>query len=112
MGLQANSTCLKLWGQALPCSIGSASDLRSSFSQASIFREVAAEVGLKFFHFNGATGEFYMPETMGAGVALLDRERVRSPLFLLSSLYLSGSGCGSGAEIFPFQWGYRRILHA
>src|SRR5262245_4761189 len=47
-------------------------DSRSSFSQASIFREVGAEVGLKFFHFNGATGEFYMPEIMGAGVALLD----------------------------------------
>ena len=44
-------------------------DSRSSYSQASIFREVAAEVGLKFFHFNGATGEFYMPEVMGAGVA-------------------------------------------
>src|SRR5215470_11413846 len=40
-------------------------DSRASFSQASIFREVAAEVGLKFFHFNGATGEFYMPEIMG-----------------------------------------------
>src|SRR5262245_56854988 len=47
-------------------------DSRSSLSQASIFREVAAEVGLKFSHFNGATGEFYMPEIMGAGVALLD----------------------------------------
>src|SRR5262245_52212133 len=47
-------------------------DSRSSFSQASIFREVAAEVGLKFSHFNGATGEFYMPEIMGAGVALFD----------------------------------------
>src|SRR5262245_61882941 len=47
-------------------------DSRSSFSQASIFREVAAEVGLKFSHFNGSTGEFYMPEIMGAGVALFD----------------------------------------
>src|SRR5262249_57505089 len=40
--------------------------------QASIFREAAAEVGLKFSHFNGATGEFYMPEIMGSGVALFD----------------------------------------
>lgn len=47
-------------------------DSRFSFSQASIFREVAAESGLKFSHFNGATGELYMPEIMGAGVALLD----------------------------------------
>jgi enediyne biosynthesis protein E4 len=37
-----------------------------------LFREVAEEVGLKFHHFTGATGEFYMPEIMGAGVALFD----------------------------------------
>ncbi len=37
-----------------------------------LFRDVAAETGLKFHHFTGATGEFYMPEIMGAGVALLD----------------------------------------
>ena len=37
-----------------------------------LFREVAAETGLKFHHFTGASGEFYMPEIMGAGVALLD----------------------------------------
>ncbi len=36
------------------------------------FREVAAEVGVDFVHFNGATGHFRMPEIMGAGVALLD----------------------------------------
>jgi len=33
---------------------------------------VAEEVGLKFHHFTGATGEFYMPEIMGSGVALFD----------------------------------------
>jgi enediyne biosynthesis protein E4 len=37
-----------------------------------IFREITSEVGLRFRHFNGATGEHYMPEIMGAGVALLD----------------------------------------
>ncbi len=36
------------------------------------FREVAEEVGLKFHHFTGATGEYFMPEIMGAGVALFD----------------------------------------
>jgi enediyne biosynthesis protein E4 len=39
---------------------------------APIFREVAAQVGLNFRHFTGATGEFYMPEIMGSGVALFD----------------------------------------
>jgi len=37
-----------------------------------IFRDVASEVGLNFHHFIGATGEFFMPEIFGAGVALFD----------------------------------------
>ena len=49
----------------LPCS-------RPAASQTPIFREVAADTGLNFYHFTGATGEFYMPEIMGAGVALFD----------------------------------------
>ena len=41
-------------------------------SPVPLFRDVAEEVGLKFHHFTGATGEFYMPEIMGSGVALFD----------------------------------------
>ncbi len=37
-----------------------------------LFQEAAARTGLKFHHFTGSTGERYMPEIMGAGVALLD----------------------------------------
>jgi len=37
-----------------------------------IFRDVASEVGLNFHHSIGATGEYFMPEIMGAGVALFD----------------------------------------
>jgi hypothetical protein len=37
-----------------------------------LFQEVAAQVGLNFRHFTGATGEFYMPEIMGSGIALFD----------------------------------------
>src|SRR5579859_202490 len=40
--------------------------------EAPIFRDVAAQTGLNFHHFNGATGRHYMPEIMGAGVALFD----------------------------------------
>src|SRR5689334_19611787 len=36
------------------------------------FREAAVETGLRFQHFTGATGQFYLPEIMGSGVALLD----------------------------------------
>ena len=45
---------------------------KSTSAEAPIFRDIAAEVGLNFHHFNGATGEYYMPEIMGAGVALFD----------------------------------------
>ncbi|HUI40378.1 MAG TPA: hypothetical protein VL523_00265, partial [Terriglobia bacterium] len=41
-------------------------------SAGPIFREAAAEAGLNFHHFSGATGEHFMPEIMGAGVALFD----------------------------------------
>ncbi len=36
------------------------------------FLEKAEDVGLKFTHFTGATGDFYLPEIMGAGAALVD----------------------------------------
>src|SRR6476620_2376377 len=37
-----------------------------------IFKEVAEQVGLKFQHYNGMTGKFYLPEITGSGVALFD----------------------------------------
>jgi len=39
---------------------------------APIFVESASSSGLTFTHVNGATGRYYLPEVMGAGVALLD----------------------------------------
>lgn len=36
------------------------------------FREAAVELGIDFHHFNGATGEYFLPEIMGAGIALFD----------------------------------------
>jgi hypothetical protein len=37
-----------------------------------VFRDAAPETGLRFEHRNGASGDFLMPEIMGAGVALAD----------------------------------------
>jgi hypothetical protein len=37
-----------------------------------LFSDIAADVGLTFHHFTGATGEYFMPEIMGSGVALFD----------------------------------------
>ncbi len=36
------------------------------------FRDVAAQVGIDFQHFNGMTGEFYYAEIVGPGAALFD----------------------------------------
>lgn len=41
-------------------------------SDGVIFREVAAATGLDFQHFTGSTGQYFLPEVMGAGVALFD----------------------------------------
>jgi hypothetical protein len=38
----------------------------------SLFKEVAEPVGLKFQHYNGMTGKFYLPEITGSGAALFD----------------------------------------
>src|SRR5687767_15079765 len=37
-----------------------------------VFDEVAEKVGLKFRHYNGMTGKFFLPEIMGAGAAVFD----------------------------------------
>src|SRR6476661_4105951 len=39
---------------------------------AVIFKDVAEQVGLKFQHYNGMTGKFYLPEITGSGGALFD----------------------------------------
>ena len=37
-----------------------------------IFEDVAVQSGLNFHHYNGMTGQFFLPEIMGAGAALFD----------------------------------------
>ena len=41
-------------------------------SQAPVFEDMAQSSGLDFKHYSGATGKYYFPEIMGAGIALLD----------------------------------------
>jgi len=38
----------------------------------SIFKQATGEVGLRFQHYNGMTGKFFLPEIMGSGAALFD----------------------------------------
>ncbi len=66
------------------------------------FREVAAEWGVDFVHRHGGTGEFYMIETMGAGVAALDYDGDGDDdlLFVQSGkLPVDGAG-GPGAALY------------
>lgn len=44
----------------------------SNRATSSSFVDVADQVGLDFKHYNGTTGQYYLPEIMGAGAALLD----------------------------------------
>ena len=39
---------------------------------SALFKDVAEQVGLKFQHYNGMTGRFYLPEITGSGAALFD----------------------------------------
>src|SRR5437868_614875 len=58
-----------------------------------IFREVAAQVGLNFHDFNFATGHHYMPEIMGAGVALFDYDNDGDlDIYLVQGTRLDRSG--------------------
>jgi enediyne biosynthesis protein E4 len=43
-----------------------------SLTAQPIFKDVAEQVGLKFQHYNGMTGKFYLPEITGSGAALFD----------------------------------------
>ena len=57
-----------LWGAFCLPAVGGQDQVIST----PLFSEVASRVGLDFKHFNGAGGEYYLPEIVGSGVALLD----------------------------------------
>jgi enediyne biosynthesis protein E4 len=57
---------------ASPLAIMNSASKSQSQSPSPVFEEVAVKVGLKFQHYNGMTGKFFLPEIMGAGGALFD----------------------------------------
>jgi hypothetical protein len=72
-----------------------------------LFREVAAQTGLNFRHFTGATGEFYIPEIMGAGVALFDYDNDGDlDVFLVQGSMLDKAKSPNDA-LFPPRPGWR-----
>jgi hypothetical protein len=58
------------------------------------FVDVAESTGIRFQHFNGRNGEFYYPEIIGSGVALLDYNNDGK----LDILVLQGVPLGAGAH--------------
>jgi len=61
-----------------------------------LFRDVAEESGLRFRHFTGASGQYFMPEIMGAGGALLDYDGDGDlDVLLLQGTTLDGSKPGA-----------------
>jgi hypothetical protein len=62
-------------GMALAVAVARAPLLPAALAHAPsdpIFIESAEPAGLSFTHLNGATGQYYLPEVMGSGVALFD----------------------------------------
>ena len=82
--------------------------------QHPVFYEVASKVGLNFHHFNGATGEYFMPEIMGAGVAFLDYDNDGAlDIFLVQGSVLDIDK-GSRQSLAPAPAGWKsgnRLFH-
>ncbi|MEM7082116.1 MAG: CRTAC1 family protein [Pseudomonadota bacterium] len=58
--------------QNTPTTQSAVEDTAAAAPIGPMFDDIAAQTGLEFEHFVGATGEFLMSEVMGSGVALMD----------------------------------------
>jgi enediyne biosynthesis protein E4 len=67
-----------------------------------LFRDASEESGLRFRHFTGSSGEYFMPEIMGAGAALLDYDGDGDlDVFLVQGTMLDVAKPASGSPFPP-----------
>jgi hypothetical protein len=78
-----------------------------SAQQAPLFREVSGQVGLDFRHFIGASGEYYLPEILGAGGAFLDYDGDSDLDVLLLQGAMLDRGLAPERSLFPPPAGQR-----
>jgi hypothetical protein len=64
--------CLLPGGGSYGVRAGGSDAVRAGRNAGPLFVESAASTGLRFTHVNGASGQYYMAEQMGSGVALFD----------------------------------------
>ncbi|NND60049.1 MAG: VCBS repeat-containing protein, partial [Gammaproteobacteria bacterium] len=73
-------------------------DKIAASAAAPILEDMAVSSALDFQHNSGATGEFYMPEIMGAGIALLDYDNDDDlDVFVLQGKPLDSKNSAAGA---------------
>lgn len=76
---------------------------RGNAPTTAIFVEATDRVSLDFQHYNGATGQYYLPEIMGSGAALLDYDNDGDlDIFLVQGSVLE-PGVKPGNTRFPWR---------